>query len=183
MGHKPFESWLVSEEHLSPDEEQRLHEHIESCKSCRQLSTSWRDVQGFFQELPMEQPSAGFTNRWQARLVDLSAQESEQKEKRASWVFFAVTAGAALFVLSLMVIQFFSSVQTPIRLFITGATLIAGFLNLASAMQIAFIPFIEVLIVSVPTTWWFIIAFTACLVTWVLTFFARTFLFPRRVSV
>ena len=182
MGHKPFESWLISEEPLSPDEEQRLHEHIESCESCRQLSTSWKEVQGFFQELPMEQPSAGFTNRWQARLVDLSAQEIERKEKRASWVFFAVTAGAALFVLSIMVIQFFGSVQTPIQLFITGATLIAGFLNLASAFQVAFIPFIEVLIVSVPTIWWFIIAFTACLLTLVLTFSARKILFPRRVS-
>lgn len=182
MGHKPFESWLVSEENLSPDEEQMLHEHIETCKSCRQLSTSWSDVQGFFQELPLEQPSAGFTKRWQARLVELSAQEIEQKEKRASWVFFAVTTGAALFVLSIMVIQFFSSVQTPIQVFITGATLIAGSLNLASAIQIAFIPFIEVLIVSVPTTWWFMIAFTACLLTLVLTFSARTILFPRRVS-
>lgn len=182
MGHKPFESWLISEEPLSPDEEQRLHEHIESCESCRQLSTSWKEVQGFFQELPMEQPSAGFTNRWQARLVDLSAQEIERKEKRASWVFFAVTAGAALFVLPIMVIQFFGSVQTPIQLFITGATLIAGFLNLASAFQVAFIPFIEVLIVSVPTIWWFIIAFTACLLTLVLTFSARKILFPRRVS-
>jgi predicted anti-sigma-YlaC factor YlaD len=182
MVHKPFESWIVLEEPLLPDEEQRLHEHFESCESCRQLSTSWGEVQGFFQELPMEQPSAGFTNRWQARLVDLSAQEIERKEKRTSWVFFAVTAGAAIFVLSIMVIQFFSSVQTPIQLFIYGATLIAGFLNLASAMQVALIPFIQVFIVSVPTIWWFIIAFTACLLTLVLTYSARKVLFPRRVS-
>jgi hypothetical protein len=183
MVHKPFESWIVLEEPLLPDEEQRLHEHIESCESCRQLSTSWEEVQGFFQELPMERPLAGFTNRWQARLVDLSAKEIERKGKRASWVFFSVTAGAALLVLSIMVIQFFSSVQTPIQFFITGATLIAGFLNLASAMQVAFIPFIEVLIVSVPTIWWFMIASTACLLTLVLAFSARKILFPRRVSV
>jgi hypothetical protein len=130
----------------------------------------------------MERPLAGFTNRWQARLVDLSAKEIERKEKRASWVFFAVTAGAALVVFLIMVIQFFSSVQTPIQLFISGAAIIAGFLNLASAMQVAFIPFVEVLIISVPTIWWFIIPFTACLLTLVLTFSTRKFLYPRRVS-
>jgi hypothetical protein len=182
MGHKPFESWIVSEEPLSADEEQRLQEHIKSCESCHQLSVSWGEVQDFFLEIPMEQPPAGFTNRWQARLVSLSEREIERKDKRTSWVFFAVTAGTAIFVLSIMVILFFSSVQTPIQLFITGATLIAGFLNLASAIQIAFLPLIEVVIVSVPTIWWVIIASTACLLTVVLAFSARHILFPRRVS-
>lgn len=182
MSHKPYETWLVSEEPLPPDDEQRLHEHIETCESCRQLSISWGEVHSFLQELPMDKPAPAFTSRWQARLADVRAREISQKEKRASWVFVAVSAGAAIFVLSIMVIQFFDSIQAPIQLFITGATLIAGFLNLASAFQVAFIPFIELVIVSVPTIWWFIIPLIACLLVLVLTFSAKQILFPRRVS-
>jgi len=182
MGHKPFESWLISEQPLQREEEQRLHEHVETCESCRQLSNSWAEVQDLFREPQLVKPPAGFSKRWQTRLVDLSLIENERRQRRVSWMFFTTTAGAAFIVLGFMVINFFTSVQTPIQLFISGITLIAGFLNLASAMQVAVIPFVEVLLVSVPTLWWFIIAIAACTLTLVLTFSARKILFPWRVS-
>lgn len=182
MDHKPYETWLVSEEPLSPDDKQRLQEHIDTCQSCRQLSISWREVHSYFQDLPMDKPSPAFTNRWQSRLADFKANQLARREKRTSWLFVAASAGAAIFVLSIMMVQLFSSIQAPIQLFITGATMVVGFLNLASAIQVALLPFIELVIVSVPTIWWFIIAFTACVLTLVLTFSAKQILFPRRVS-
>ena len=182
MGHQPYESWLISEEPLLPEDELKLNEHMASCDACRQLSYSWFEVLDLFQEPQFVSPSPGFTRRWQSLLVDFQLSETERKQKRISWMFFAAMAGAAVILLGVMAVQFFSSVQAPIQLFIGGMTLIAGFLNLASAIQIALIPFLNVILLSVPTYWWFIIVITACLLTFVLTFSARRILSPRRVS-
>ncbi len=181
MDHRPYETWLVSEELLSPDDEKKLQEHIATCESCRQLSISWGEVRSFIQEFPMDRPSPIFTKRWKSRFYEFRANERARQEKRASWVFVAISAGAAIFVLSIMIAQFFSSTQAPVQLFISGATLIAGFLNLASAIQIVLIPFIELVIFSVPLFWWLFIPFTACLLTLVLILSAKKILFPRRV--
>jgi hypothetical protein len=81
-----------------------------------------------------------------------------------------------------MAVQFFSSVQAPVQVFITGVTMLAGLVTLASAVQVAFVPFLEVLIVSVPPIWWFFLAFAASLLTLLLAFSLRQFLIPRRVS-
>ena len=182
MGHQPYETWLISEEPLLPEDKQLLDEHIESCDACRQLSYSWVEVQGLFREPQLARPSPGFAKRWQARLVEVELLEAERRQKRMSWMFFAVMAGAAAILLGFMVVQIFSSVQTPVQLFIGGMTLITGVLNLASAMQVAIIPFLNVILVSVPTYWWLILVLAACLLTLVLTLSARRILFSRRVS-
>ncbi|UCD97764.1 MAG: hypothetical protein JSV42_12440 [Chloroflexota bacterium] len=182
MDHKPFESMLVSEEPLSQVEKQLLQEHIESCASCRQLSISWGEVNNFFEIQPLAKPLAGFTSRWQARLIVFNARELEIREKRASWVFFASTAAAALVVFLIMVVQFLNSFQTPLQVFITGAAMFAGLVNLASAAQVAFIPIVELVVVRVPSVWWFAIAGSACILILALTFSVRRILYPRRVS-
>jgi predicted anti-sigma-YlaC factor YlaD len=182
MGHQPFETWMLSEETLLPDQEQRLHDHIEICESCRQMSNAWQEVQGIFSETPLAKPSAGFTERWQVRFNEMSMAEITRSQRRASWLFFGVMTGAALLILGFLVIQFFSSVQAPVQVFIYGVTMLAGLMTLANAVQVAFIPLLEVLIVSIPPLWWFILAFAACLLTLLMTFSIRQFLFPRRVS-
>ena len=182
MGHQPFETWMLSEETLLPDQEQRLHDHIEICESCRQMSNAWQEVQGIFSATPLAEPSTGFTERWQVRFNEMSMAEIARSQRRASWLFFGVMTGAALLILGFLVIQFFSSVQAPVQVFIYGVTMLAGLLTLANAVQVAFIPFLEVLIVSIPPLWWFILAFAACLLTLLMTFSIRQFLFPRRVS-
>jgi predicted anti-sigma-YlaC factor YlaD len=182
MGHQPYETWLISEEPLLPEDEQLLHKHIASCDACRQLTYSWAEVQDLFREPQLARPTPGFTRRWQARLVEVELIEAERRQKRISWMFFAVMAGAAAILLGFMVVQIFSSVQTPVQLFIGGMTLISGVLNLASAMQVAIIPFLKVVLVSVPTYWWLILVLAACLLTLVLTLSARRILFSRRVS-
>ena len=114
--------------------------------------------------------------------IELQLIETEHRQKRISWMFFATMAGAASILFGFMAVQFFSSVQGPIQLFIGGLTLIAGFLNLTSAIQVALIPFLNVILVSVPTYWWFILVVAACLLTFVLALSTRRILSPRRVS-
>jgi len=182
MSHQPFETWMLTQETLLPDQEQRLHDHIEICESCRQMSNAWQEVQGIFSETPLAKPSAGFTERWQVRFHDMSIAEIARSQRRASWLFFGVTTGAALLILGFLVIQFFSSVQAPVQVFIYGVTMLAGLMTLANAVQVAFIPLLEVLIVSIPPLWWFILAFAACLLTLLMAFSIRQFVYLRRVS-
>ena len=105
MGHQPYESWLISEEPLLPEDELKLHEHIASCDTCRQLSYSWSEVQDMFQEPQFASPSPGFTGRWQSRLVEFQLLETERKQKRISWMFFAAMAGAAAILLGFMAVR------------------------------------------------------------------------------
>ena len=182
MDHQPFETWMVTEELLLPDQEQRLHEHLEICESCRQMSTAWQEVQGIFSATTLAEPSAGFTERWQVRFNEMSETETARSQRRASWLFFGLTMGAALLILGFLVIQFFSTVQAPVQVFIYAVTILAGLVTLANAVQVAFVPFMEVLIVNIPPLWWFILAFAACLLTLLMTFSIRKFVYPRRVS-
>jgi predicted anti-sigma-YlaC factor YlaD len=182
MGHQPYETWLTSEEPLIPEDEQKLQEHINTCESCRQLSYAWTEVQDLFREPQLAQPAPGFTHRWQSRFIEWQLRETERRQKRVSWTFFAAMIGAAFVLLGFMANQFFSSVEGPIQFFIGGLSLIAGILNLATAMQVALIPFLNVILVSVPIYWWLVLVIAACLLTLVLTFSARRILSSRRVS-
>jgi predicted anti-sigma-YlaC factor YlaD len=182
MSHQPYESWLLSEEPLMPDQIRVLHDHLETCASCRQLSVAWEELKSLLQDAPVEKPVTGFTERWQARVASLSVEENYWKQRRMSWWFFSLTAGASIFVLIALGIYYFTSIQSPIQFFISGVTLFAGLLALVSAFQVAFIPFIEVLMVSIPPFWWLIFAFgfSSLLLIW--TFSLRRIIFPRRVS-
>ena len=182
MDHQPFETWMVTEELLLPDQEQRLHEHLEICESCRQMSTAWQEVQGIFSATTLAEPSAGFTERWQVRFNEMSETETARSQRRASWLFFGLTMGAALLILGFLVIQVIYFGFCYLKGFIYGVTILAGLVTLANAVQVAFVPFMEVLIVNIPPLWWFILAFAACLLTLLMTFSIRKFVYPRRVS-
>lgn len=182
MSHQPYESWLFSEEPLMPEQVRVLNAHLEACASCRQLSIAWEELRSLFQDASVEMPVEGFTDRWQARVASLSAEENYWKQKRMSWWFFSLTAGAAIFVLIALGINYFTSIQSPVQFFISGVSLLAGLLALVSAFQVALIPFIEVLIVSIPPLWWGIFAFGVSSLLLIWTFSLRRILFPRRVS-
>ena len=182
MGHQPFETWLLSGETLLPKDEQQLQEHLNNCDACQLLSASWNELDALFHEAPLEKPAPGFTMRWKARLAGLEQTELLRKQQRTSWLFFSLSAAAALLVLVYLVIQFFVSVQSPVQVFISGLTLWAGLLTLASAFQVAFIPFLEVLLVNIPIYWWIILAMAVSMCIVMFSFSIRYFLIPRRVS-
>jgi len=182
MNHKPFESWLVADEPLLPDQELDLQEHLKSCESCHQLQSSWQEVEGLFGELLIEQPQPGFTERWQVRLAEEISREKERQQLQSSWVFLASTTGTAFVILVIMSIRFFTTVQTPTQVFVSGMALIAGLLNLTAAIQGAVVPLLEVFFVSVPTQWWLFLVVGAFVLTLVLTFSTLRFLSSRRVS-
>lgn len=183
MGHQPFETWILSGESLPPDQEQQLQEHLINCGTCQHLSSSWNEVDALLHAARLEKPAPGFTARWQARLSGLENLELRRKQKRASWLFFGVSTGAALLVLTYMIMQFFASVQAPVQVFITGLTLWAGVLTLVDAAEIAFLPLMELLLVNIPIYWWIIIASLVSLFVVLSSISIRYIFLPRRASV
>lgn len=182
MNHKPFETWMVAGEPLSPAQEISLQEHLETCNACSQLQTSWKEVEDMLGEASIAQPKPGFTARFQVRLAEETARTQARGQQRSIWMFMAASSGAAFLILIMMSIRFFSSVQNSTQFFVSGMTLIAGVLNLTEAIQAAFVPLLEVVIVSVPMHWWMIGVFGACLITLALTFSTLRILYARRVS-
>ena len=182
MDHKPYESWLVADEPLLPDQETSLQEHLKTCEACRQFQVSWRDVEGMFEDRIVLQPQPGFTERWQLRLDEELARDNEKQQLRSTWMFLAATTGAAFLVLVIMSIGFFSNLQNSTETFVSGMTLVAGVLNLTETIQKALFPLFEVFILSVPTLWWLFLALSAVLLTLVLTFSILRMVRARRVS-
>jgi hypothetical protein len=182
MDHKPYEAWLIADDPLLPAQQAQLDEHLKSCTSCRQLQYSWQKVEDLFGEAPVLKPKEGFTERWQIHLLAELSLQKEREQRRSTWVFLASTTGAAVLVLILMAISFFSRIQNTTEIFVSGMTLIAGLLNLTSAIQVAFFPLLEVFFVSVPTYWLLLLVCGACLLTLALTFSILRVLNTRRVS-
>ena len=182
MDHKPYESWLVADEPLLPDQKLSLQEHLETCEACRQLQLSWSEVEGIFEARSFLHPEPGFTKRWQLRLADELSLESEKEQLRSTWMFLAATTGSAFLVLVFLSIRFLSTIQNPTETFISGMTLIAGVLNLTETIQKAIFPLFEVVLLSVPTLWWLFLVLSASLLTLVLTFSIFRIARTRRVS-
>lgn len=182
MGHQPFETWLLSGERLLPADERKLQDHLDSCESCQNLSTAWSEVDELFLRTDLEEPAPGFTMRWQARLANLKQAEQLNKQRLSTGLFLGLSAGAALVVLTVLIIQVLTTVQTPVQVFASGLSFLASLLTLASAVQVAFIPFLEVLLVNVPIYWWFVLAMAVSMCILLISFSFRYFLLPRRVS-
>lgn len=183
MGHQPFETWLLSGESLPPEQEQHLQEHLNNCQTCQQLSSAWSEVDELLKGASLIKPAHGFTERWKSRLAALENIELLKRQRRNTWLFFGISAGAVLLVLIYMIVQYFTSVQAPVQVFISGLTFWAGFLTLVSAAEVAFLPFVELLLVSVPIYWWFIFSALVGMAVFLSTISIRYILLPRRASI
>ncbi len=64
MNHQPFESWLLDDLPLAPEQRRELDSHLRACPRCTALAET-----GLALRAPrMVAPAAGFTQRFQARL-------------------------------------------------------------------------------------------------------------------
>ncbi len=109
MDHQPFRNWLLSEEHLTTEQNQSLQEHLASCESCSQIKSSWKELDLLIQNSDEVSPAAGFTQRFQSRLVEYKAAQ----QLRHSWQTIGITAFTAIILLTLLVTQVWELIQAP----------------------------------------------------------------------
>jgi len=92
MNHQPFEDWLLSKEPLAQEQEAGLRQHLEECPSCANLAAAWQAVEHEIKQTAQATPAPGFSERWQARLVETRA----QKQRRLAWWVIGLNFSAAL---------------------------------------------------------------------------------------
>ena len=79
MNHLPFETWLLNEQPLSPDQQRDLNLHLRECEHCTALA----EVNLALRSVKMAAPVAGFTARFQKRL---EAQRALERRNRLAGV-------------------------------------------------------------------------------------------------
>jgi hypothetical protein len=65
MNHRPFEDWLLEDQTLTPEQNHELQSHLRVCNSC----TSIAESNVALRATRRISPAAGFTERFQTRLV------------------------------------------------------------------------------------------------------------------
>lgn len=91
MDHRPYEEWLLNDERLTTEQDRDLRVHLRNCPECAALARGNLALRS----APVTAPAAGFTLRFQARLV-----EQRKVQFRRSLIglsLLAVVAMSALF--------------------------------------------------------------------------------------
>jgi hypothetical protein len=182
MSHQPFETWLLSEEPLSPEQAGSLRDHLRVCQSCRQLSTAWSEVQHLFSQVPAVEPAGGFTARWQARLAASQLVEQRKRQRRQSWWALLASLGIAVLLFSLLVAQLLTVFDSPADLVLLEASRIFGMLSTFKAIQQILAVLWGVLPTIVPPGWWVALAVGLGLVSLLWIVSLRQLMLPRRIT-
>jgi len=115
MNHQPFENWIFDESNLTGEELHKLETHLDSCSDCQQLRQGLRSASALFQAAQMVPPVPGFTQRWQASLVERRLAHQRHQAR----ILFLALAGTALLLLMLLALHILAT-STPVQWMVAG---------------------------------------------------------------
>ena len=93
MKHKTFETWILSERDLNPEERKALYDHLIECSECDRLDKRLRMVEHLLGNAPEFAPAPGFSRRF---LVRLDQQENRVHSRQRLFVLLGAGMAAAL---------------------------------------------------------------------------------------
>ena len=62
MNHQPFETWLLEDKLINPEQRRELHSHLRTCACCAALLETGKALSS----AKMMSPALGFPSRFQA---------------------------------------------------------------------------------------------------------------------
>ena len=154
MDHRPFEDWLLNNQTLSVPEKRQLDAHLQGCSSCSALA----EVNLALKSVTMAAPAAGFTDRFQVRLV---AQKNALR-RRNFWGFLVLTLSV------LSVLTFISwpvitrLLQSPVDLLASWLGSLLSFWASLDAMAHAGFVLFRIVPGFIPAYVWPVVLFAAC---------------------
>ncbi|MCJ7433051.1 MAG: hypothetical protein MUO77_06145 [Anaerolineales bacterium] len=89
MNHQPFETWLLEEKTVSPEQKRMLQSHMKICKYC----TALYETGVALYSKPMVAPAPGFTARFKKRLA---AQHVAERRYKLWGLIVLILGGTAL---------------------------------------------------------------------------------------
>ena len=89
MNHQPFETWLLEDKLISPEQRRELHSHLRTCAYCAALLETGKALSS----VKMMSPALGFTASFQARLA---AHKVADRRRRFWGAILFVAGGLAI---------------------------------------------------------------------------------------
>jgi hypothetical protein len=181
MSHQPYESWLISDDPMTPDQHASLLEHLQFCDSCQRLKDDWVQVERVLITKPIKKPIAGFTKRWQTRLANLQKEEQAYLDRKSSIIFLSLTASLTVLTVTFMLIYSLSAYESSAQILVGGISFLTGVYTFFSLSQQLLETFIQVFSALIPPVWWFVFAVAGGLLSLVWVEFLRRVMFSRRI--
>jgi hypothetical protein len=89
MNHQPFETWLLEDKLISPEQRRELHSHLRTCAYCAALVETGKALSS----VKRISPALGFSARFQARLA---AHKVADRRRRFWGAILFVAGGLAI---------------------------------------------------------------------------------------
>lgn len=105
MNHQPFEEWLLNDKPITQEQKRELDLHMRTCTYCAALAETGIALKS----VKKASPKAGFTARFEARLVERKL--AEQRRRLWGSVFF--TVGGLVLLMWLFSPYLFSFLSAP----------------------------------------------------------------------
>jgi hypothetical protein len=154
MNHQPFETWLFSEDTLSPENEDALTTHIESCEQCQELQAAWTGVINLFDDTPQVEPAPGFVNRWQERLVEERQLDALIRHRWQSVIMLILIGNVIAGLAFLLGTEFLTTIQTPADLIMPWVYRLTSALTFVNGVQNLSLTLFRTLTSIVPLGLW-----------------------------
>jgi hypothetical protein len=154
MNHQPFENWLLSEEPLSPQNQQALDEHLQICEHCNQLQHRWSGVLNLFQGTQEVGPAPGFLDRWQETLEADIKTETEMRHRWQSWILLILITNAAAVMFFFLGVQVSTIMSSPVEFILASVYRFSSTLLAVNALQNIIVTMFQALSSVIPVGVW-----------------------------
>lgn len=131
MSHHPYEDLMFSDQELTKQDSLALHDHLQQCDQCYQLSVASQEIESLLEEAPMVEPEPGFVTRWQIRYEA----EKKRSDMRQSRVMLISTWVAGLAVFAAILYLAWPMIQSPKIFLVTYLYQILSLFSLANLVQ------------------------------------------------
>lgn len=183
MKHQPFETWILLDDPLTPEQSQTLETHLQSCEHCRQLRDAWEGAQTLMVDSPVPHPAPGFVHRWEERLRLERRKQTLTRHRWHSWIILIVIANVVSVLAIVLGIQFFATYDSLAEVLLLWVYRVASLLTAVNVLQNFIATLLGVIPGLLPAGGW--VALAAVLIggmlLWIV-FMASLVKIPRRLE-
>ncbi|MBT3391865.1 MAG: hypothetical protein HN413_15815 [Chloroflexi bacterium] len=156
--HQPFETWILLDEPLAPEQAQLLNAHLKTCEACHALRAAWGRVDAMLQETPTLEPAPGFVTRWQAQLSQQRSLQRYARQRWQSWITLILIANAVSAFAVLLGWQVFNSFSSLTEILILLVQRATTFITVVNVFQNLFAVAFRTLPGLLPPAGWAVVA-------------------------